>query len=60
MTFSGKTVEEEAAVYDLILLTELSEAAIIRNTKNLYYENIIYSYVGKWNDGCCCFPSNRF
>jgi len=42
----GKTIEEDAAVYDLILLSELTEAAVIANTKALYYENIIYSYVG--------------
>ena len=45
---AGKTIEEDAAVYDLILLSELTEAAVIANTKALYYENIIYSYVGKW------------
>lgn len=42
----GKTIEEDAAVYDLILLNDINEAEIIKNIKNLYYENIIYSYIG--------------
>lgn len=42
----GKTVEEDAAVFDLILLSTIGEDAVIKNISNMYYEDLIYSYIG--------------
>eukprot|EP00041_Stephanoeca_diplocostata_P032668 m.1054505 g.1054505 ORF g.1054505 m.1054505 type:complete len:1013 (+) comp24189_c0_seq2:178-3216(+) len=42
----GKTVEEDAAVFDLILLSKIGEDAVIQNISNMYYEDLIYSYIG--------------
>eukprot|EP00038_Savillea_parva_P000944 m.100093 g.100093 ORF g.100093 m.100093 type:complete len:1206 (+) comp10335_c1_seq1:121-3738(+) len=43
---SGKKIEEEAAVFDLVLLTTIDEANVIRNISNMYYEDHIYCYIG--------------
>ena len=41
-SFTGK----QDAVFDLILLARVDEEAVIANIKELYYEDIIYSYIG--------------
>eukprot|EP00730_Choanoeca_flexa_P005615 TRINITY_DN11985_c2_g1_i3.p1 TRINITY_DN11985_c2_g1~~TRINITY_DN11985_c2_g1_i3.p1 ORF type:complete len:1188 (+),score=415.45 TRINITY_DN11985_c2_g1_i3:134-3697(+) len=37
---------KQDAVFDLILLTNVSDQAVIDNIKELYYADVIYSYIG--------------
>ena len=39
-------VEEDAAVFDLVLLSEIDEKHVIQNISNMYYEDLIYCYIG--------------
>jgi myosin heavy subunit len=67
-TTDGQEVEEDAAVFDLVLLSEIDEKHVIQNISNMYYEDLIYCYIGNvivsmnpfktlpiYDDvGCCC------
>jgi len=39
-------VEEDAAVFDMILMDEINEESVVRNLKNMYDEDHIYCYIG--------------
>jgi len=42
----GKAVEQDVAVFDLILLEQISEAAVLKNIEEMYMMDHIYIYIG--------------
>jgi len=45
---SGKAanLKGEDAVFDLILLNHVDENSVVQNIKDMYFEDMIYSYIG--------------
>ncbi|EGD77017.1 hypothetical protein PTSG_07359 [Salpingoeca rosetta] len=43
---SGGSFKAEEAVFDLILLRNVTEDAVIKNLKTLFFSDVIYSYIG--------------
>ena len=41
-----KGTKQQDVVFDLILLDDVTENAVVENTKAMYYEDHIYSYIG--------------